>query len=107
MRVAPRGAWFHVDLEQVAHQAELSARVTHAHPAGVVGAVAVATAAAPSARGEPSIAEAASRTPPGAVRDGLARGGAAVHDRTLEGVGHVRRTRCPSWSGRLSATTRT
>ncbi|MFF3685106.1 ADP-ribosylglycohydrolase family protein [Streptomyces sp. NPDC002187] len=73
MRVAPLGAWFHEDLELVGRQAELSARVTHAHPEGVAGAVAVATAAALSARGELTIAEVASRTPPGAVREGLAR----------------------------------
>jgi len=73
MRVAPLGAWLHADLEQVAHQAELSARVTHAHPEGIAGAVAVATAAALSARGELTVAAVADRTPPGLVHDGLAR----------------------------------
>jgi ADP-ribosylglycohydrolase len=73
MRVAPLGAWFHADLELAGRQAELSARVTHAHPEGVAGAVAVATASALCARGELTIAEVASRTPQGAVREGLAR----------------------------------
>lgn len=46
MRVAPVGAWFASDLEQVREHAVRSARVTHAHPEGVAGAVAVAVAAA-------------------------------------------------------------
>ncbi|MFE6129990.1 ADP-ribosylglycohydrolase family protein [Streptomyces sp. NPDC056437] len=73
MRVPPLGAWFATDLELVARQAELSARVTHAHPEGVAGAVAVATAAALSTRGELTIRSVADRTPPGPVRDGLLR----------------------------------
>ncbi|MEN8650928.1 ADP-ribosylglycohydrolase family protein [Streptomyces sp. 21So2-11] len=73
MRVAPLGAWFSADLEQVVVQAELSARVTHAHPQGVAGAVAVAVAAALSVRGELSMRSVAERTPGGPVRDGLLR----------------------------------
>ncbi|MFF7458478.1 ADP-ribosylglycohydrolase family protein [Kitasatospora sp. NPDC008115] len=82
MRVAPLGAWFREDLEEAAEQAALSAEVTHAHPEGVAGAVAVALAAAFAARGrdgrhEPAgselLAGIADRTPPGAVRDGLHR----------------------------------
>ncbi|MFF6905691.1 ADP-ribosylglycohydrolase family protein [Streptomyces sp. NPDC012389] len=46
MRVAPLGARFHEDLDRVAEQAVLSAAVTHAHPDGIAGAVAVAVAAA-------------------------------------------------------------
>lgn len=71
MRVAPLGAWFHRDLSLVAEQAVLSARVTHAHPEGVAGAVAVATAAALSVRGELDLAAVADATPASAVRDGL------------------------------------
>ncbi|MFF2026103.1 ADP-ribosylglycohydrolase family protein [Streptomyces sp. NPDC058171] len=71
MRVAPLGAWFSDDLERVAAQAELSARVTHAHPEAVAGAVAVAVAAALAARARLSVAAVAEATPPGAVRDGL------------------------------------
>ncbi|GGK83623.1 hydrolase [Planomonospora parontospora subsp. parontospora] len=49
MRVAPLGAWFAGDLPQAVRQAELSARVTHAHPEAVAGAIAVAVAAAVAA----------------------------------------------------------
>ncbi|MFD7445358.1 ADP-ribosylglycohydrolase family protein [Streptomyces sp. NPDC059909] len=73
MRVAPLGAWFSRDLELAVRQAELSARVTHAHPEGVAGAVAVAVAAALSVRGELDIAAVAERTPASAVREGLER----------------------------------
>ncbi|MEU1534086.1 ADP-ribosylglycohydrolase family protein [Streptomyces fagopyri] len=71
MRVAPLGAWFHRSLPLVAEQAALSARVTHAHPEGVAGAVAVATAAALSVRGELDLTAVAAATPASAVRDGL------------------------------------
>ncbi|MVU81773.1 ADP-ribosylglycohydrolase family protein [Nocardia sp. ET3-3] len=50
MRVAPLGAYFAGDPEKAAAQAILSAQVTHAHPEGVIGAVAVALAAAEAAR---------------------------------------------------------
>ncbi|MEV0370124.1 ADP-ribosylglycohydrolase family protein [Streptomyces sp. NPDC050636] len=74
MRVAPLGAWFHDDLDRVVEQAALSAQVTHAHPEGIAGAIAVAVAAALSARGEPPALEAvAARTPDGPVRQGLLR----------------------------------
>ncbi|MGW1374305.1 ADP-ribosylglycohydrolase family protein [Streptomyces sp. NPDC002446] len=74
MRVAPLGAWFHDDLDRVVEQAARSARVTHAHPEGVAGAVAVAVGAALSARGEaPDLVTVAARTPDGAVRQGLLR----------------------------------
>lgn len=46
MRVAPLGAYFADDLALVAQQARLSAEVTHAHEEGMVGAIAVAVAAA-------------------------------------------------------------
>ena len=52
MRAAPIGAFFADNLEQVAPNAELSARVTHAHPEAITGAVAVALAAAFAARGD-------------------------------------------------------
>ncbi|MFF8954202.1 ADP-ribosylglycohydrolase family protein [Streptomyces sp. NPDC014894] len=73
MRVAPLGAWFSADLDRVVEQAARSARVTHAHPEGVAGAVAVAVAAALATRGELSVGAVADRTPPGVVRDGLRR----------------------------------
>ncbi|MFC8225513.1 ADP-ribosylglycohydrolase family protein [Streptomyces sp. NPDC057287] len=73
MRVAPLGARFHTDLGHAAEQAALSAVVTHAHPEGVAGAVAVAVAAALSVRGEFTLEAVAGRTPEGLVRDGVLR----------------------------------
>lgn len=46
MRAAPLGAWFGPDIEATIEQARRSAHVTHAHPEGIAGAVAVAVAAA-------------------------------------------------------------
>ncbi|WP_327408956.1 ADP-ribosylglycohydrolase family protein [Streptomyces sp. NBC_01281] len=76
MRVAPLGAWFHTSLPAVAEQAALSAEVTHAHPEGVAGAVAVATAAALSATGRLDLGAVAAATPPSAVRDGVEKAAA-------------------------------
>ena len=45
MRVAPLGAWFADDVERTIEQAALSAEVTHTHPEGQIGAIAVALAA--------------------------------------------------------------
>ncbi|GAB3876937.1 ADP-ribosylglycohydrolase family protein [Kibdelosporangium lantanae] len=50
MRVAPLGAYFADDIVAVVKQARLSAEVTHLHPEGVAGAVAVAVAAALAVR---------------------------------------------------------
>jgi ADP-ribosylglycohydrolase len=60
-------------LKRVAQQAEVSALVTHAHPEGVAGAVAVAIAAALSVRGELDLATVADRTPHSSVQSGLKR----------------------------------
>lgn len=46
MRVAPLGAYFADDLERCTEQARASSLVTHTHPEGVAGAIAVAVAAA-------------------------------------------------------------
>ena len=46
MRVAPLGAYFAEDLDLVSVQATRSARVTHSHPQGIAGAIAVAIATA-------------------------------------------------------------
>lgn len=46
MRAAPLGAFFHDDPERAAHEARISAEVTHAHPEATCGASAVALAAA-------------------------------------------------------------
>ena len=57
MRAAPIGAYFADNPELVAQQARRSARVTHAHPEGVAGAVAVAMAACFMARAKAENAE--------------------------------------------------
>lgn len=46
MRIAPLGAYFADDLDKVVEQARLSSEVTHAHPEGIAGGIAVAVAAA-------------------------------------------------------------
>ncbi|MEV5431867.1 ADP-ribosylglycohydrolase family protein [Streptomyces sp. NPDC052701] len=59
MRIAPLGAWYADDPEQATHQAEISAYPTHQHREAVVGAMAVAAAAAfTAAPGGPPGAEA-------------------------------------------------
>jgi ADP-ribosylglycohydrolase len=85
MRVAPLGAWFADDPAEAARQAALSARVTHAHPDGIAGAVAVAVAAALAADPNPPaprefLDEVLSHVPPGRVHHGVwaARGLAHV-----------------------------
>jgi ADP-ribosylglycohydrolase len=49
MRVAPIGGFFYDDVQRAAHEAQLSAVITHAHPEGQAGAIAVAVAAAMAA----------------------------------------------------------
>ncbi len=51
MRAAPIGGYFYGDPERAAHEARLSAEITHAHPEGQAGAIAVAVAAAIAASG--------------------------------------------------------
>ena len=46
MRVAPLGAYFADNLEQCVEEARASSLVTHTHPEGVAGAIAIAVAAA-------------------------------------------------------------
>ena len=46
MRVAPLGAYFADNIEKVIEQARLSSEVTHAHPEGIAGTIAVAVATA-------------------------------------------------------------
>jgi ADP-ribosylglycohydrolase len=50
MRIAPLGAYFAGDMAAVVEQATLSAEITHQHPEGIIGAVAVARAAAIASR---------------------------------------------------------
>ncbi len=46
MRVAPVGAYFADDMDAVVHNAYASAEITHSHPEGIAGAIAVAVATA-------------------------------------------------------------
>ncbi|ANW21814.1 ADP-ribosylglycohydrolase family protein [Streptomyces clavuligerus] len=81
MRIAPLGAWYADDPEQATHQAEISSYTTHQHREAVVGAMAVAAAAA--------IAADPSGTPrPGELLDGVI----ALVPRSAVGAG-LRRAR--------------
>jgi len=78
MRVAPLGAYFAHDHAKLTEQAELSAVITHSHPEGVAGAIAVALAAALAWRHKSSpitphdfLQQACERTPESEVRRGL------------------------------------
>ncbi|WP_193214702.1 ADP-ribosylglycohydrolase family protein [Luteolibacter marinus] len=80
MRVGPVGAWFAEDPARVVVEATKSAKVTHWHPEGVAGAVAVAIAVSAAWRtrdlptGEARVLierEILGHTPPGEVRDGM------------------------------------
>lgn len=79
MRVAPLGAWFADDLARVVREARASAEVTHMHPEGQAGAIAVAVAAAWANNrrsSEPAMGLlefAMNATPVGQTRDGIAR----------------------------------
>ncbi len=78
MRVAPLGAYFADDLDRVVAEARASAVVTHAHPEGQAGSIAVAVAAAMAWRGggrvgcgQELLEQAHALTPDGATRRGL------------------------------------
>ncbi|MDX3234757.1 ADP-ribosylglycohydrolase family protein [Streptomyces sp. ME03-5709C] len=79
MRVAPLGAWYAGEPEKAAEQAELSAFTTHQHREAVVGAMAVAAAAAlaadPARPGAPAdlITRVVALLPRSAVHAGLRR----------------------------------
>jgi ADP-ribosylglycohydrolase len=81
MRAAPLGAWHADSVARAAAQGAQAAEVTHAHPEGIAGGVAVTVAAALAAAGrldghrpEPGqlLAAVVQQLPPGHVRDGLA-----------------------------------
>jgi ADP-ribosylglycohydrolase len=80
MRVAPLGAYFAEDLARVVSEARASAEVTHFHPDGQAGAIAIAVAAAWAVRWKETRAPASelfdvvlAHTPDGATRRGLER----------------------------------
>ena len=75
MRAAPIGAWFAGDLERAASEARASAEVTHAHPDGQAGAIAIAVAASwAAAGGRDGLFDAVlAHVPSGPTRDGIER----------------------------------
>ncbi|MCO8276948.1 ADP-ribosylglycohydrolase family protein [Actinoplanes sp. TRM 88003] len=81
MRAAPLGAWHADSLAHAAVQGARAAEVTHAHPEGIAGGVAVAVAAAVATAGRldglrpPLLRAVAAHTPDGLVRDGLLAAG--------------------------------
>ncbi len=88
MRVAPLGAYFADDVARAAREAALSAEVTHAHPEGVAGAIAVAVAASVAAAGRvagarpkpgPFLDAVSAATPESQVRRGIVRARAMLH----------------------------
>ncbi|MFE1949781.1 ADP-ribosylglycohydrolase family protein [Streptomyces sp. NPDC059524] len=81
MRIAPLGAYYADDPEQATHQAEISAYPTHQHREAVVGAMAVAAAAA-------LVAAPAGPPAPGDLLDGVI----ALVPRSAVGAG-LRRAR--------------
>lgn len=88
MRVAPLGAYFHGDPARAASEAAESARVTHTHPEGVAGAIAVAVAAAVPSSGADLLREVLAYTPPGDVHNGVSHAvsllGARAEDAAAE-----------------------
>jgi ADP-ribosylglycohydrolase len=80
MRVAPLGGYFADDLVRCAEQARDSSLVTHAHPEGVAGAIAIAIAAAMACqlnhvfgaeRADRLFASVLEHTPESRVREGI------------------------------------
>ncbi len=76
MRIAPLGAYFADDPDHVVAQARLASEVTHAHPEGVAGGIAVAVAAAlaatqPSLEGSAFLEAVCARVPEGEVAAGI------------------------------------
>jgi poly(ADP-ribose) glycohydrolase ARH3 len=78
MRIAPVGAHFAGDEERLRLEAARCARVTHAHPLGIAGAVVQAAAVAAGVCGEDPLAAALRAAPDTAFADALERAAAAV-----------------------------
>lgn len=91
MRVAPLGAYFADDFAKLIEQAELSALITHSHPEGIAGAIAVAMATALAWRHKNSphtptdfLGEVCEQTPESGVRQGLIKALALPTDNDVE-----------------------
>lgn len=102
MRAGPIGAYFADSPEEVGRQAQLSAQVTHYHPEGQAGAIAVAIAAAyvwrSSSQGQVTgsnlLEEVEAVVPPGETRLGIRKAihmglaASVPHAAAVLGVGH-------------------
>lgn len=104
MRAAPIGAYFAGDTAAVVAHARASAEVTHAHPDGQAGAIAIALAASfvwthrdrpASGLGEPLLRFVIEHTPPSATREGVERalgmflsGASLQHAASVLGTGY-------------------
>jgi ADP-ribosylglycohydrolase len=97
MRVAPLGAYFADDIARVVDEARLSAQVTHAHPEGQAGAIAIAAAAAfawnarervSADTGTELIQFALDHTPDGETRDGILNALSLPRDISVETAVH-------------------
>ena len=91
MQVALVGGYYAGDLAQAAHQAALSAEITHAHPEGVAGAIAVAVAASlagsdPSRTGPDFLQDVLDFTPDEEVAQGIQRALEIPAERIIEAV---------------------
>ncbi|MGH7170889.1 MAG: ADP-ribosylglycohydrolase family protein [Gemmataceae bacterium] len=95
MRIAPLAAYFAEDgYEKVAEQAALASAVTHAHPEGIAGGIAVAVAGAyawlnRNRRGTEAVKRelfdaVLAHTPAGEVRQGIERAAAFTFDLSVE-----------------------
>jgi ADP-ribosylglycohydrolase len=93
MRIAPLGAYYADSVGRAVEQAAAAAQVTHAHPEGIAGAVAVAAAACVAAGGRlggtrpkpgPFIDAVLAVTPPGSVRRGIGKARRMLHVSTAE-----------------------
>jgi len=108
MRVAPLGAYFADDLDQIPEQASLSAETTHCHPEAVSGAIAVALAAAEAWRARQAgelptrsefLARIAARCPESVVRRGIETAASLPSETSIEEavrtLGNGRIVSCP------------
>lgn len=98
MRVAPLGAYFADDLERCVLEARASSLVTHAHPEGVAGAIAVAIAASVTwtsrslsgpLRATKMFENVLRCTPEGRVRDGLLQASQTSPDTPIHDVANA------------------
>jgi ADP-ribosylglycohydrolase len=92
MRAAPIGAYYEGDAARAAEQARRSAEVTHAHPEGQAGAMAVAAAAACAAQvrdGKDLLDAALEHTPDGETRRGLLAARQLPFERPVEIAVHA------------------